>query len=138
MYLSYQPEGNDQPIVFDYKPNKIMSAEREALERRTGLTYEEIHVQLIKGSSVCRRALLHMYLKRTDPRIKYEDVDFAWDELNLKFHRAELLEMRESVQENYSGEELATNLKSIDDMLAEEPDPADETVEEAGKAPSND
>jgi hypothetical protein len=85
------PEGSDEPKRWKYNPKKLMSAEREALERRTGRNFTEFTIDVQKGNSLCRRALLFMYLKREHPGVKFDDVDFAWDELTLEHSKGELI-----------------------------------------------
>ncbi len=130
MYLVYNPEGSDEPKRFRYVPRKIMSAEREMLERRTGRNWSEFTKDVVAGSSVCRRALLFMYLKREHPTVKYEDVDFAWDELTLEYSKGELIQLRESVAEEATGEQGSMMLAKLDEQIAE----AFEDPEEEGKA----
>lgn len=114
MYLVYKPEGSDEPQRFKYHPQKLMSAEREMLERRTGQDFSDFTKAVINGNSGARRALLFMYLKREHPTTKYEDVDFAWDELTLEYSKGEYLKMREDAAENLHGDQLAAALQQID------------------------
>lgn len=132
MYLRYHPEGSEQPTLYKYDPKKMMSAEREALEKKTGLTYEQFHTKLIEGSSVCRRALLWVMIKRTAAGTRYEDVDFAWGECELGLYVHEIEEMRSAVEEADIPEaEKAQGLGALAEMLkGAEEDP------DAGKAPS--
>ncbi|WP_330242015.1 hypothetical protein [Streptomyces sp. NBC_00525] len=126
MYLVYHPEGSEEPRVFEYKPSKMLSAEREVLEKRTGRTYEQAHQRILEGGSVERRALLWLFLKRDNARLRYEDVEFAWDELTVEFSKQEWAEMREKVEGVLSGDELSQALAAIDDEM--------ETAREEGKA----
>jgi len=130
VYLVYKPEGADEPKRWKYNPKKLMSAEREMLERRTGKNFSEFTVDVQKGNSLCRRALLFMYLKREHPTIKYDDVDFAWDELTLEHSKGELLLMRENVAGSVPPDQLAAVLEKLDEEIAE----AFEDPEEEGKA----
>lgn len=114
MYLVYQPDGSDEPQRFSYNPRKLMSAEREMLERRTGRDFSDFTKAVINGNSSARRALLFMYLKREHPGTRYEDVDFAWDELTLEYSKGEYLQMREDAVENLHGDQLAAALQQID------------------------
>lgn len=101
MYLIYKPAQGDEQR-WKYDPNKLMSAEREAIERRTGRDFTDFTQGVVSGNSLCRRALLHTLLRRTHPTVRWEDVDFAWDELNLEFSRQEYLKMREAIAEDDS------------------------------------
>lgn len=130
MYLKYEPEGSDEPKRWKYQPKKLMSAEREMLERYTGKNFTEFSTDVLKGNSKCRRALLYLYLKREHPTLKFDDVDFAWDELSLEHSKGELLLMRENVAESVPAEQLAAVLEKLDQEIAE----ADEDPEEQGKA----
>ena len=89
MKVTYSPEDGDEQ-VFDYNPNKLMSAEREALEKRTGMSFQQFTMGVLRGHSLCRRALLHVLLKRQHPGISYEDVDFCWDELTVEMTKGEI------------------------------------------------
>jgi hypothetical protein len=130
MYLVYQPEGSEEPTRFRYNPKKLMSAEREMLERKTGKDFSDFTTAVLSGNSLCRRALLYMFLKRQHPSVKWDDVDFAWDELKLEYSRQELAQMREAVAENTSGEERENTLASLDREI----ETAVDDSEEEGKA----
>lgn len=130
MYLVYSPEGSEEPKRWRYQPKKLMSAEREMLERRTGKNFSEFSQAVLQGNSQCRRALLFMYLKREHPGIRYEDVDFAWDELVLEHSKGELRAMREQVIDTVPAEQLDKVLEKLDEEIAE----AFDDPEEQGKA----
>ncbi|MFE1749007.1 hypothetical protein ACFW88_00375 [Streptomyces anandii] len=130
MYLVYSPEGSDEPKRWKYNPRKIMSVERENLERITGRNWSEFTKDVVQGSSLCRRALLFTYLKREHPTLKLDDVDFAWDELKLEYSKAELVELRSTVAESATGAERAAVLAKLDEEIAD----AYEDPEDEGKA----
>ncbi|MEV1049670.1 hypothetical protein [Streptomyces sp. NPDC049887] len=131
MYLIYQPEGSEEPTRFKYNPRKLMSAEREMLERKTGKDFTDFTSSVLSGNSLARRALLYMFLKRQHPTIKWDDVDFAWDELKLEYSKQELVTMREAISENTSGDERTATLANLD---AEIETAIDEEDEGEGKA----
>jgi hypothetical protein len=79
----------------------------------------------MKGSSVCRRALLWVMLKRDHPTTRYADVDFAWDELRLEFAKQEYAQMMRDAEENLSGEQLAQTLKGLQAELDDAEDDPD-------------
>lgn len=130
MYLVYKPEGSDEPKRWKYQPKKLMSAEREMLERRTDRNFTQFTQDVVKGNSLCRRALLFMYLKREHPGVRYEDVDFAWDELTLEHSKGELIEMRKSAADSVPAAQLDAVLAKIDAEI----DEAYEDPDEEGKA----
>lgn len=130
MYLVYSPEGSEAPQRWKYNPRKIMSAEREWIERRTDKNWSEFTKDVVAGSSLCRRALLYTFLKREHPSVKWDDVDFAWDELKLEYSKAELIELRKTVAESVTGDERAAVLEKLDGEIAE----AYEDPDDEGKA----
>ncbi|MFF0136769.1 hypothetical protein ACFYRN_10010 [Streptomyces sp. NPDC005227] len=130
MFLVYSPEGSETPNRWKYNPRKIMSAEREWIERRTDRNWSEFTKDVIQGNSLCRRALLFTYLKREHPTVKWDDVDFAWDELKLEYSKAELIELRATVADSVSGDERAAVLEKLDTEIAE----AVEDPDDEGKA----
>jgi hypothetical protein len=83
-----------------------------------------------KGNSKCRRALLYLYLKREHPTLKFDDVDFAWDELVLEHSKGELQLMREQLPDSVPPEQLEAVRAKLDEEIAE----AYEDPEEEGKA----
>ncbi|KIF69246.1 hypothetical protein HY68_12655 [Streptomyces sp. AcH 505] len=130
MFLVYTPEGQAEPTRWRYNPKKLMSVEREDLERRTDRNFSQFTTDVLQGNALCRRALLFTYLRRDHAKVKFEDVDFAWDELSLEYSRQELQQMRERMLENLHGDQLAGALVTIDAEI----ETAFDDVEEAGKA----
>lgn len=132
MYLTYQPEGSDDPQRWKYNYRKINTMEREAIEQRTGITYVEFTQQVVKGSSLCRRALLFTFLRRDHRGVRWEDVTFDWGELTLEYSKGEYQQMRQDLIDSGSlhGGELAAALESLDKEI----ETAFEDPEEEGKA----
>lgn len=119
MYLVYKPEGSDDEQRFKYLPNKLMSADREMLERKTGRNYRQFTADVADGNSLCRRALLFMFLRRDHRGLSFDDVDFAWDELGLEYSKGELQRMRAEVEANAPADARAAALEKIDEQIAE-------------------
>ncbi|WP_030387072.1 hypothetical protein [Streptomyces sp. NRRL S-241] len=130
MYLVYQPEGSDEPQRWAYNPRRIMSVERERIEKITGRDWSDFTAAVMKGNSLCRRALLFVFLKRAHPTTRFEDVDFAWDELRLEHSRGELLLIREQIVENAPADQRDAMLAKFDEEIAS----AIDDPEEEGKA----
>jgi len=127
MFLVYKPEGQAEPSRWKYDPRKIMSVEREWIERRTERNWSEFTKDVLQGNSLCRRALLFVFLKREHPTVKWDDVDFAWDELELEYSKGELIQIRASVSESATGEERESVLAKLDEEIGTAyDDPADE------------
>jgi hypothetical protein len=118
--VTYTPDEGDEQ-VFDYNPNKLMSVEREALERVTGRSFSDFAMGVLKGNALCRRALLHVLLKRQHPTLRLDDVDFAWDQLTVEMTQGELDLAVARLREKGGDEQM------IDGMLKQrETAPADE------------
>ena len=118
MYLVYAPDGDDaEPKRWEYRPTKLKATEREMLERRTERNFTQFTMDVLQGNSLCRRALLFLFLRREHPRIRWDDVDFAWDELRLEYSRGELLRMREQAESNLAGSEREMALAKLDSEI---------------------
>ncbi|GAA2351782.1 hypothetical protein [Streptomyces carpaticus] len=125
MYLVYKPEGQE-PIRFKYLPKKLKAVDREELERKSGMNFATFTKEVVEGNSLCRRALLWMFLRRDHPRLPFDDVDFAWDELELEYSKGELIKMREGVAANAPAAQRAATLAQLDEEIATAFDEADE------------
>ena len=132
MYLVLQREGDEKPTRWRYDFKKLMSVEREDIERRTGRNFAAFTQDVLHGNSLCRRALLFTYLRRDHPKTKFEDVDFGWDELKLEYSKQEFESIRENILESMHGDELAAALAAIDKNLEDAFDDAEAAAE--GKA----
>jgi len=131
VFLIYHPEGQAEPQRWRYNPRRgLLAPEREDIERRTGMPYAEFTQAVLKGSSLCRRALLYVFLRRDHPKLKWEDVQFEWDELKLEYSKQEWQTMRDSAVERLHGEELAAALEEFERLIEQ----ADDDPEESGKA----
>jgi hypothetical protein len=94
MQFTYTPDGSDEPQVWDFSPDKLMSPEAEAIERQTGFTFAEWQDKVLSGSVTAIHGLLWVMLKRENPTLKYDQVVFAMGEVGLDFtaeERAEIL-----------------------------------------------
>jgi hypothetical protein len=129
VYLVYQPAGSEEPTRWKYNPRKLMSAEREAIEKHTGMTFGEFTEAVMKASSIARRALLWVMLKRSHPTTKFGDVDFEWDELRLEFSKQEYAQMMRDAEDNLSGEQRELTLRGLQAEL----DDAEDDPEQEGK-----
>ena len=117
MYLVHTPEGGDEKR-WEYNPRKLRATEREMLEAKSGKNFTEFTGLVLQGNSLCRRALLFLFLRREHPRIRWDDVDFGWDELTLEYSRQELRQMREQVAERMTGTDRDAALEKLDEEIA--------------------
>ena len=133
MFLVYKPEGADERR-WTYEPEKLLSSEAEAIERKTGWTYEEFGIQLVKGSTIARRALLWVLLKRDDPTLRHEQIDIPVGVVRTDYNRTELQAIRDAAAKDtdLTDAERDGALEQLEKMLAELPE------EDAPKAPESD
>lgn len=131
MYLTYKP-ADGEPQQWSFQPAKMKAHEAEAIEKKTGWDWGEFGEHLLKGSVLARRALLWTFLRRLHPVLRFEDVDFAVDELTLELDRAELVAQREQLSklDILAGPEKAAALAVLDEQIGQAP-------EEPGKAPAS-
>ncbi|MFD6531587.1 hypothetical protein [Streptomyces sp. NPDC060184] len=130
MFLILHREGEVEPTRWRYNPKKLMSVEREDIERRTGRNFSDFTAAVLQGNSLCRRALLFTFLRRDHAKVRFEDVDFAWDELKLEYSRQEWERIREDVVSTQHGDQLAAALVTIDAAI----ETAFDDTETEGKA----
>ena len=119
MIITYQPEGA-QPTTWDFKPQKLLNAEAEAIERHTGWTFDEFQDRLMKGSVLAMRALLFVMLKRGDPTLKWDAVQFALGDVKLDMDDAEAQQVLAELQTRQrDGEDMTDEQLAVMDQLYE-------------------
>ncbi|MGW1119252.1 hypothetical protein ACWD5B_19425 [Streptomyces tanashiensis] len=117
MFLVYHPEGQTEPTRWRYNPRRLMTVERETIERLTGKNFTEFTTDVLQGNSLARRSLLYTFLRRDHPKTKFEDVEFFWDELKLEYSKQEWEEMRARAAENLVGAERVAALAQFDEEI---------------------
>lgn len=82
MFLVYQPDG--QPAQrWHYQPGRFRVPEMRLIEKATGLRWKQFQGELEMGSVDALVGLLWTLLRRQHPALRFEDVDFAADEVQL-------------------------------------------------------
>lgn len=118
MFLVYTPGEGDDEHRWQYQPRKLMSVEREAIERATDRNFTQFTADVLAGNSRCRRALLWTFLRRDHRSLRLEDVDFAWDELKLEYSRQELQQMRAQLADRFAGADLDAAQAKLDEEIS--------------------
>lgn len=103
--MTYQPEGVEQPLVFEFEFGRLMSPERIVIERLTGMGWEEVKGFFFKKSTVVLHAFLYVMLKRSEPTLKPEQLEFCDDDLDLDLTTAEKLKYLEAIDANGADDE---------------------------------
>jgi hypothetical protein len=132
VFLEYTPEG--QPMQrWHYRPGRVHCGEMILLERETGLKYgQEFKQALMQGGTLARQGLLWLFLHRAHPSLKFSDVGFYDDELELVQDKDELAAEIETL-EGLTGvpeDQRTAGLAMLRAQLATAPDAP-------GKAPTD-
>ena len=85
---------------FTFKPNKLMSVEAEAIEDATDWTFTEFGEKFLKGSMKAKRAALWVLLKREFPALKFRDLSFSPEEIEVDFDEDEAAAIREALADD--------------------------------------
>lgn len=80
--LTYTPEGAD-PKVWDFAFGRLLSPERIAVEKMTGLGWQEVQRGFFENQGTVIHALLYVLLKRDIAALRPEEVVFCDDEIGL-------------------------------------------------------
>lgn len=83
--LIYTPEGEDSQ-EFDFDPDTVFSLEAEALEDVGGDSWDSYAEWIDKvgsGNIRARRALLWILLRRSNPKLRFEDLVFRINEFDV-------------------------------------------------------
>jgi len=130
MQLVYTPEGGEERR-WDFAPSRLMSVESEMIEGVGGDAWDswpEFATKFINGNRRAYRAVLWCFLRRENPRLKFNEVVVRVDELTIEF---EADETRRAIEEN---EELTDAERA--ELLAEL-DEAEAASTEAQEAPKD-
>lgn len=128
MFVTLSPEGED-PQVWEFDPRKVRASQAEMVERRYGKQWDVFLADLMQGSIIARRVLLWHLIRGTHHTLKYEDTpDFYAGELTVEFSRAELGNMRDTIETNRAVPESDRSmmLAALDEEIAKAPTGVDE------------
>ena len=126
MQFVYKPEGAD-PKKWDFDSSKLMNVESEAIERVSKMTFGEWSVAVTKGSVTALHALLWVMLKREQPTLTYESVQFSLSELDFELSDEESAEALAALETRVAdGEELSAQEAALMEALRENAPVADE------------
>jgi hypothetical protein len=136
MIVTYLPAAAE-PREWTFRPMEVSSREAELVEEYLAVTYAMWVKAFQTGSIKAQRVALWLLLRRDDPTLPLESVDYQVRELRCRFEGSEAHEMRLQVQDDpdLDDEERARLLARIDLALDEETrrrgDTADDDDEDA-------
>lgn len=93
MHIIFTPEDGEKR-EWDFKLHKLLTTEAEAIEKRAGIPYIELHPRLMTSQPSARRALIWVLLKRSDPTLQYMDVDFPMGAFQAELDDEEKADLR--------------------------------------------
>lgn len=120
MKVTYSPESGT-PTVWDYVPAKVRQSEAEMMERRAGMTWDELQKGILAGSAKCRKVLLWHALRKDHPVLRWEDVpDFLMAEVTVEFDLRETTDIRAAVaaSKEISDDVRVSTLEVLDEEIA--------------------
>ena len=77
-------QGGASPRKWDFDPSRLMNAEAEAIERVSKLSFAEWADAVTRGHMGAIHALLWVMLKRVDPTLAYDAVQFSLSEIDFE------------------------------------------------------
>lgn len=133
MIIIYAPEGVERR-TWNLKEVRFMSSEAEAVERATGLEWQEAKARVVKGSMLALRAVTWVLLKRDQPTLRYTAFDPAENEIGVDLDAEEWGVLREELaaSEDLSDAERAAALAQLDAEITGA-EPADAEPDEVPK-----
>lgn len=130
MKFRYTPEGASAREWL-FKPNRLMNVEAEEIERRTGMTFGEWSEALQNNSMRAIHGLLFVLLKRDQPRITWDAVEFNMAQVEIEFELDEKIALRDDLKAQLDrldpdrAEQARAVLAELDQEIAEEQPPAE-------------
>jgi hypothetical protein len=133
----YKPEGAE-PKKWDFRPDKLMNAEAEAIERLTKMTYGQWSEAVTEGSVLAIHGLLYVLLKREVPTLKWDQVQFSMSEVDFELTDQETADTIAALEEKERAEGLDMNERALLEQLHASTDDAaagdDESEDAAPKS----
>lgn len=115
-----------------FKAEKMGTAEAEAIEGVTSMTFVQWGQALLNGSTICGRALVWVLLKRENPALRFREVSYPVGDLKVELDTDEKAKLRVELMRN---EDLTDeDRKQILLALGDE----DETIERLDFEPGSD
>jgi hypothetical protein len=97
MIVTYTSEDGSKH-EWEFKPDRLLTTEAEAIERVTGMTYAEFGEKLMNGGMTARRAMVWVLRKRNgEPTLKFREVDFPVGDVDIELDEQEKDKVRRAV-----------------------------------------
>lgn len=128
MIIIYEPEGGERR-TWNLKEVRFLASEAEAVERATGMDWQEAKARVVKGSMLALRAVVWVLVKRDQPTLRYGQFDPAEGEVGTDLDASEWAVLREEMlkSSDLSEDQRAELLAEIDAELAKAEKAPDDT-----------
>lgn len=123
MQFVYKPEGAE-PKRWDFRPEKLMNPEAEAIERLTKMTFGQWSDAVTEGSVLALHGLLYVLLKREIPTLKWDEVQFSMSEVDFELTDQETADTIAALEEQERAEGLGLNERVLLEQLRASTDDA--------------
>lgn len=139
MLVTYTQEGQE-PQEFTFRPGRLKMSQQAIIERNLSnlvgekMSFLEFVQDVRVRSPHAVRVLLHWCRMQAQPTTRLEDVDPMGDEVQIRFHRSDLLPLRELVGKIADPKLRAEAFAQLAVELAEAVDAEPDDGEEPGKA----
>lgn len=119
MIIVYAP-ADGETHRWNMKEVRILSTEAEAVERVTGLEWQQARAKVLKGSMLALRAIAWVLMKREQPDLRYTAFVPEAGELAFDYDVDERAVIRANIaaDEDLTGEEKAVILAEFDEAEA--------------------
>ena len=148
MFVIYQPEGQQEPTRYEFRPGRIRSGDASTLlrhyKRLSGnlqATWEGFKaIACPSGDPEAKRIMLWHCQRADHAKLRIDDVDPFDDEVSIELNREELLDLRAQIvaARGMGEDQKEVILDRIDMDIANMDAPAAEDVlQEPGKSPED-
>lgn len=140
MLVTFQPEGQEKPTEWQFRPQEVKQSQAEMIEKRSGMNFPEWTEGLGKGNSVARKVLLWHLMTRDGHPVRIEEIpDFRYADLKVDPSLDEMQDIRETIitSTDISDEDRTSALEAVDAQIKKMTGKDEVGPEDLGKADSN-
>lgn len=137
MYFVYTPDGMSEPkLKVPFEPAKMLNVEAEQIEKRTGMSFPEWSDAVMNGSMRALHGLIFVLLKRTEPTLLWDQVQFSASECDFEMDDDEMDDLvatlRKRAQSGHLTDEQVAFLEQFEASRAAGDDEPEAVVDEVG------
>lgn len=123
MKFVYSPEGAE-PQTWDFNPDKMLNAECMEIEKRTGWDFVDWLARFKRGNMTALTAFLYVMLRRQHHGLRWEDVRFTIDDVDLVPSDDELAEAMAHLQSIPEADRTPDEQEALNALVRDGVEPA--------------